>query len=84
MSGRQVQLEDWMIASFDVDYGPEVGVGGLWAQTRYKFRIEFIFFFSSGKVYRGTWNQTEVAIKVLQNVAGVTPSLVVGCNTFLE
>jgi hypothetical protein len=29
MSGQQVQLEDWMIASFDVDYGPEVGVGGL-------------------------------------------------------
>jgi hypothetical protein len=29
MSSRQVQLEDWMIASFDVDYGPEVGVGGL-------------------------------------------------------
>jgi serine/threonine protein kinase len=38
----------------------------------------------SGKVYRGTWNQTEVAIKVLQNVAGVTASVVVGrthiCN----
>jgi hypothetical protein len=33
MSGRQVQLEDWMISSFDVDYGREVGVGGLWAQT---------------------------------------------------
>jgi hypothetical protein len=29
MCGRQVQLEDWMIASFDVDYGPEVGIGGL-------------------------------------------------------
>jgi hypothetical protein len=29
MSGQQVQLEDWMIASFDVDYGPEVGVGRL-------------------------------------------------------
>jgi hypothetical protein len=29
MSGRQVQLEDWMISSFDVDYGREVGVGGL-------------------------------------------------------
>lgn len=31
----------------------------------------------SGTVYRGTWNRTDVAIKVLQNVAGVTPSLVV-------
>jgi hypothetical protein len=33
MSGRQVQLEDWMIVSFDVEYGPEVGAGGLWAQS---------------------------------------------------
>lgn len=29
MSGRQVKLEDWMIASFDVDYGAEIGAGGL-------------------------------------------------------
>ncbi|KAJ7624397.1 kinase-like domain-containing protein [Roridomyces roridus] len=26
-----------------------------------------------GRVYRGTWNHTEVAIKVVRNVAGVTP-----------
>ncbi|KAJ7191761.1 kinase-like domain-containing protein, partial [Mycena pura] len=57
MSGQQVQLEDWMIAPFDVDYGREVGVGGF------------------GKVYQGTWNQTKVAIKVLHNVAGFTPSV---------
>ncbi|KAJ7718547.1 hypothetical protein B0H16DRAFT_422470 [Mycena metata] len=66
MSGRQVQLEDWMIAPFDVEYGQEIGVGGF------------------GKVYRGTWNQTEVAIKVLHNVAGFTPSVVVGCSTHME
>ncbi|KAJ7259138.1 kinase-like domain-containing protein [Mycena haematopus] len=28
-----------------------------------------------GAVYRGTWNRTEVAIKVLQNQAGVRPSV---------
>lgn len=27
----------------------------------------------SGKVYRGTWNRTEVAIKIVRNVAGVAP-----------
>ncbi|KAJ7439007.1 kinase-like domain-containing protein [Mycena galericulata] len=59
MSGQQVQSEDWMVTSFDVDYGPEIGVGGF------------------GKVYLGTWNKTEVAIKVLQNVAGVTPSVAI-------
>ncbi|KAJ7446300.1 kinase-like domain-containing protein [Mycena latifolia] len=58
MSGQQVKLEDWMIASFDVEYGTEIGFGGF------------------GKVYRGTWNQTNVAIKVLHTGAGITPSLV--------
>ncbi|KAK6980659.1 kinase-like protein [Favolaschia claudopus] len=28
-----------------------------------------------GTVYRGTWNRTEVAIKVLQNEAGIKPSI---------
>ncbi|KAJ7466190.1 kinase-like domain-containing protein [Mycena galericulata] len=27
-SGRQVKLEDWMISPFDVECGPEIGVGG--------------------------------------------------------
>jgi hypothetical protein len=29
MSGGPVKLEDWMVASFDVEFGPEIGVGGL-------------------------------------------------------
>ncbi|KAF7364573.1 Kinase-like protein [Mycena venus] len=57
-SGKRVKVEDWMIASFEVEYedSEEIGAGGF------------------GKVYRGTWNRTEVAIKVLQNEAGVKPS----------
>jgi hypothetical protein len=28
-SGQNVKVEDWMISSFEVDYGPEIGKGGL-------------------------------------------------------
>lgn len=28
-SGKKVELESWMIPSFEVDYGPEIGAGGL-------------------------------------------------------
>lgn len=28
-SGKAVKVEDWMIASFEVDYGAEIGAGGL-------------------------------------------------------
>ncbi|KAJ7268960.1 kinase-like domain-containing protein [Mycena rebaudengoi] len=55
-SGKAVKVEDWMIASYEVEYGEEIGAGGF------------------GMVYRGTWNRTEVAIKVLRNEAGIKPS----------
>jgi len=29
ISGTQVILEDWMVSAFDVDFGPEIGVGDL-------------------------------------------------------
>ncbi|KAJ7613100.1 kinase-like domain-containing protein [Roridomyces roridus] len=57
-SGKQVKVEDWMIASFEVEYDVEeqIGAGGF------------------GTVYRGAWNRTEVAIKVLHNEVGMKPS----------
>ena len=27
-SGRQIAVENWMITSFDVEFGPEIGSGG--------------------------------------------------------
>ncbi|KAF7982535.1 hypothetical protein HWV62_28162 [Athelia sp. TMB] len=59
ISGSQVTLEDWMITSYEVEFGPEIGVGG---------------FLNSGQVFKGIWNKTEVALKVLKNQAGITPS----------
>jgi hypothetical protein len=29
VSGYHVKLEDWMITSFEVEFGPEIGAGGL-------------------------------------------------------
>jgi hypothetical protein len=28
-SGQEIKVEDWMISSFEVDYGAEIGAGGL-------------------------------------------------------
>ncbi|KAJ7142918.1 kinase-like domain-containing protein [Mycena epipterygia] len=59
VSGKRVELESWMIPSFEVDYGPEIGAGGF------------------GRVYRGTWNRVDVAVKILHSVAGVVPNVAV-------
>ncbi|KAF7333378.1 Kinase-like protein [Mycena venus] len=56
-SGQQIKLEDWMISTFDVDYGPEIGRGGF------------------GTVFKGTWNRTEVAIKLIHNGNGVAANV---------
>ncbi|KAJ7759819.1 kinase-like domain-containing protein [Mycena olivaceomarginata] len=48
ISSQHITLQDWMISSFEVDYGPQIGAGGF------------------GTVFKGTWNRTAVAIKVLR------------------
>ncbi|KIM73018.1 hypothetical protein PILCRDRAFT_15623 [Piloderma croceum F 1598] len=55
-SGRQVEVEDWMITSYEVEFGHEIGSGGF------------------GQVFKGSWNRTDVALKVLTMQDGVTPS----------
>ena len=37
----------------------------------------FIVYFVSGQVFKGTWNRTKVALKVLMMEDGVTPSSMV-------
>jgi hypothetical protein len=32
-SGRQIEMEDWMITSYDVEFGHEIGSGGLYVPT---------------------------------------------------
>jgi len=32
-SGRQVEMEDWMITSYDVEFSHEIGSGGLYVPT---------------------------------------------------
>jgi hypothetical protein len=34
----------------------------------------FIVYFASGQVFQGTWNRTEVALKVLMVDEGIAPS----------
>jgi hypothetical protein len=29
ISGRQVEIENWMITSYEVEFGPQIGSGGL-------------------------------------------------------
>jgi hypothetical protein len=42
-SGRQVEMEDWMVTSYEVEFGQEIGSGGLYV---------FSTFPSSSVVYR--------------------------------
>ena len=32
-SGRQVEMESWMITSYEVEFGPRIGSGGLYVFT---------------------------------------------------
>ena len=82
-SGCQVEMDEWMITSYEVEFGREIGSGGL-----YVFCIPvviaypLIVYFVSGQVFQGSWNRMKVALKVLIVEGGVTPSLLVCQITF--
>ena len=75
-SGRQVEMENWMITSYEVEFGRQIGSGGLcvlYCGLPHFLRTSAEFT-HSGKVFIGTWNKMQVAIKVLTNELGAAPS----------
>ena len=43
-SGRQVQVESWMVTSYDVEFGPQIGVGGLWVAAIHCHVPQYLLF----------------------------------------
>jgi len=33
ISGRQVEIQNWLITSYEVEFGPQIGSGGLYVLT---------------------------------------------------
>jgi hypothetical protein len=77
VSGKHVKFEEWMVTSYEVEFGPEIGSGGLYVPLS---QVSFLnsTFTVSGKVFQGTWNRMSVALKVLKSDSGATPSSSVG------
>ena len=76
-SGRQVEMEDWMVTSYEVEFGQEIGSGGLYVFStpfRTLWCICSLLVSVSGQVFEGNWNKTKVALKVLVMEDGITPS----------
>jgi hypothetical protein len=76
-SGRQVEMENWMITSYEVEFGRRIGSGGLYAIFLISIFCSFcslVLNDHSGEVFMGTWNNTQVAIKVMKTEGGVMPS----------
>jgi len=53
-------VENWIITSYDVEFGDRIGVGGF------------------GEGYKGVWNNSRVAIKIVRTPSGDVPSPMVG------
>lgn len=77
-NGYEVEVENWMITAYEVEFGHRIGVGGLCvldkSATIGLYPLTINRFTDSGEVYKGVWNKTPVAIKVLKTDSGITPS----------
>jgi len=79
LSGCSVEAEEWTITSYEVEFGREIGSGGLYVSCVFVTIMQpLIVYFSSGRVFQGSWNRTKVALKVLVANDGATPSSLVG------
>ena len=76
-SGRQVEMEDWMVTSYEVEFGHEIGSGGLYVYSFWYISCIHSLCIFSGRVFKGSWNRTKVALKVLVMEDGVMPSSMV-------
>ena len=75
-SGLRIELQNWMVTSYDVEFGRQIGSGGLcvlWSIMA-SLPLHWFWICNSGQVFLGTWNNTSVAIKV---VGDVTPRSIV-------
>src|ERR1700683_2833059 len=74
-SGCQVEMEEWMITSYEVEFGKQIGSGGLYVfSVPVAIAYPLIAYFGSRQVFQGSWNRMKVALKVLMVEGGVTPS----------
>jgi hypothetical protein len=65
-----------MITSYDVEFGPKIGFGGLCVLRLcgYLNVLCAHYMLYSGEVYKGMWNKLQVAIKVVRTDSGLIPS----------
>jgi hypothetical protein len=67
-------IEDWMITSYEVEFGPEIGSGGLCVFMIKVHGVALIFYFVSGQVFKGSWNRRDVALTILVMEDDVIPN----------
>jgi hypothetical protein len=88
-SGLRIELQNWMVTSYEVEFGPKIGSGGLYVFSIVVVNLHSVLFANydyernSGQVFLGTWNNTQIALKVLVTGAGTFPSSTVGCSSYL-
>ena len=83
-TGLQVELQDWMILPYEVEFRQKIGTGGLYfplSSLSAFYNVLWPHLHNSGQVFLGIWNNTPVVLKVLMMASGITPSSMV-CDSF--